>query len=72
MIQLHFAPSTACMIPHILLEELGVPYQRVPVDKQNDGHKAPAASDQGLDPGCVAEGCCQHWARTNAPTPTSG
>jgi glutathione S-transferase len=42
MIQLHFAPSTACMIPHILLEELGVPYGRVPVDRQNDGHKAPA------------------------------
>lgn len=42
MIQLHFAPSTACMILHILLEELGMPYQRVPVDKQNDGHKAPA------------------------------
>lgn len=42
MIQLHFAPSTAAMVPHILLEEIGVPYQRVLVDKQNGGHKTPA------------------------------
>jgi glutathione S-transferase len=42
MIQLHFAPSTASMVPHILLEELGVPYERVLVDNQNGGHKTPA------------------------------
>lgn len=42
MIQLHFAPSSAAMVPHILLEELGVPYERVLVDKQNGGHKTPA------------------------------
>lgn len=42
MIQLHFAPSTAAMVPHILLEEIGVPYERVRVDKQNGGHKTPA------------------------------
>lgn len=42
MIQLHFAPSTASMVPHILLEEIGAPYERVLVDKQNGGHKTPA------------------------------
>jgi len=41
MIQLHFAPSTASMVPHILLEEIGVPYERVPVDRANNGHKSP-------------------------------
>ncbi|WP_374609086.1 glutathione S-transferase family protein [Diaphorobacter nitroreducens] len=42
MIQLHYYPSTAAMIPHILLEELGVPYERVLVDRAVDAHKAPA------------------------------
>lgn len=42
MIQLHFHPGTAAMVPHIVLEELGVPYQRVPVDRDNNAHKAPA------------------------------
>ncbi|PZO12234.1 MAG: glutathione S-transferase [Burkholderiales bacterium] len=41
MIQLHFSPSTASMVPHILLEELGVPYERVAVDRDNNAHKAP-------------------------------
>lgn len=31
--QLHHFPSTASMVPHILLEELGVPYERVLVDR---------------------------------------
>ena len=30
------------MIPHIVLEELGVPYQRVFVDRAQDDHKRPA------------------------------
>jgi glutathione S-transferase len=42
MIQLHYYPSTAAMVPHILLEELGVPYERVLVDRQQGLHKAPA------------------------------
>src|SRR5205823_1034819 len=35
-------PSTASMVPHILLEELGVAYERVPVDRANNEHKSPA------------------------------
>ena len=42
MIYLHYYPSTAAMVPHIVLEELGVPYQRVLVDRAVDAHKAPA------------------------------
>ena len=33
MIQLHYFPSTASMAPHILLEEIGAPYERVLVDR---------------------------------------
>lgn len=42
MIQLHYYPSTASMIPHLLLEELGVPFELVLVDRALDAHKAPA------------------------------
>ncbi|MDP2163510.1 MAG: glutathione S-transferase family protein [Hydrogenophaga sp.] len=42
MIQLHHYPSTASMVPHILLEELGVPYERVLVDRTQDVHKTTA------------------------------
>jgi len=42
MIQLHYYPSTAAMVPHILLEELGTPYERVLVDRRADeNRKAP-------------------------------
>lgn len=41
MIQLHYYPSTASMIPHILLEEIGLPYERVLVDRSIGAHKAP-------------------------------
>jgi glutathione S-transferase len=40
--QLHFFPSTASMVPHILLEEIGVPYERVLVDRLQNAHKTPA------------------------------
>jgi glutathione S-transferase len=42
MIRLHHVPSTAAMVPHILLEELGVPYQRVPIDREHGALDSPA------------------------------
>lgn len=42
MIQLHYYPSTAAMVPHILLEELGVPFEPVLVDRTTGQHKTPA------------------------------
>lgn len=39
MIRLHYSPSTASMVPHILLEEIGVPYERVPVDREGGEHR---------------------------------
>ncbi len=41
MIHLHYYPSTAAMVPHILLEEIGAPYQRVLVDRMQNAHKTP-------------------------------
>lgn len=40
--QLHYYPSTASMVPHILLEEIGAPYERVLVDRTQNAHKTPA------------------------------
>lgn len=42
MIRLHYYPSTAAMVPHILLEDIGLPYERVLVDRTQNQHKAPA------------------------------
>ncbi len=42
MIQLHYYPSTASMIPHLLLEEMGIPFELVLVDRAVNAHKAPA------------------------------
>ncbi len=41
MIQLHHYPSTASMVPHILLEELGLPFELVLVDRMRDQQKSP-------------------------------
>ena len=42
MIQLHFSPSTAAMVPHILLEEIGVSYERVRIDREHGALDSPA------------------------------
>lgn len=42
MLQLHYYPSTAAMTPHILLEEIGVLFELVLVDRMANAHKAPA------------------------------
>lgn len=41
-LQLHYYPSTAAMVPHIVLEELGIPYERALVDRTHNAHKTPA------------------------------
>jgi glutathione S-transferase len=40
MIQLHHVPSSAAMAPHFLLEELGLPFELVPVNAAAGEHKA--------------------------------
>ncbi|MCO5123558.1 MAG: glutathione S-transferase family protein [Rhizobacter sp.] len=42
MIQLHYFPGNASLIPHLLLEELGLPFELKLVDRANRAHKAPA------------------------------
>lgn len=42
MIQLHYYPGNASMTPHILLHELGVPFELVKVDREHEAHKQPA------------------------------
>ena len=42
MIQLHYFPSNASMIPHIVLEEMGVPFELVLVDRGVQAHKSAA------------------------------
>ena len=41
MLQLHYYPGNASLTPHMLLEELGVPYELKLVDRAKDEHKAP-------------------------------
>ncbi|MFY9514086.1 MAG: glutathione S-transferase family protein [Rubrivivax sp.] len=42
MIQLHHYPSNASFAPHVLLRELGVPFELLLVDRQQHAHKSPA------------------------------
>jgi len=42
MIQLHYYPGNASLIPHLLLEELGVPFELLLVDRARQAHKSPA------------------------------
>jgi glutathione S-transferase len=42
MRQLHYYPSTASMAPHIVLHEIGEPFELVLVDRTQDAHKTVA------------------------------
>jgi glutathione S-transferase len=42
MIQLHYFPGNASFAPHVLLEELGAPFELVYVDRTVAAHKSPA------------------------------
>lgn len=41
MYKLYYYPGNANLAPHMLLEELGVDYELVLVDRDNDAHKSP-------------------------------
>ena len=41
MIHLHYSPGTASMTPHLLLRELGVPFELKLVDRAGGAHKRP-------------------------------
>lgn len=41
MLQLHYYPGNASMAPHLLLEELGLPYELKLVDRTQQAHKSP-------------------------------
>ena len=42
MYALHYFPGNASLIPHLLLEELGVPFELLLVDRARMAHKSPA------------------------------
>jgi hypothetical protein len=42
MIQLYYSPGTACLAPHFLMEELGLPYELVLVDTAKKEHQQAA------------------------------
>lgn len=42
MIQLYYSPGTACLAPHFLLEELGLPYELILVDTGKQEHQTEA------------------------------
>jgi len=42
MIQLYYHPGNASLAPHMLLEEIGAPFELVFVDRANAAHKSPA------------------------------
>jgi glutathione S-transferase len=42
MITLHYYPGNASLTPHVLLHEIGVPFELCFVDRKNDAHKSPA------------------------------
>jgi glutathione S-transferase len=39
--QLHYAPGNASMTPHMVLEELGLPFELKRVDREHNAHKSP-------------------------------
>jgi len=42
MQQLHYYPGNASMAPHVVLEEIGAPFELVLVDREQGAHKSPA------------------------------
>ena len=42
MLQLHYFPGNASLAPHILLEEIGAPFELLLVDRTQSAQKSPA------------------------------
>lgn len=58
MMQLHYHPSNASFAPHVLLREIGIPFELVFVDRDHGAHKSPAylrLNPNGLIPVLVDE-----------------
>ncbi len=56
MLQLYFSPSSAAMAPHILLQELGVPFEKILTDTSTGAHRSEAyrkVNPNGLIPALV-------------------
>jgi glutathione S-transferase len=75
-IQLHYFPSNASLAPHLLLEEIGLPFELKRVDRDHGEHKSPAylkLNPNGLIPVLVdgelvlyeAAAICLHLADTH-------
>jgi glutathione S-transferase len=59
MIELHYFPGNASMVPHIVLHELGLPFEKLLVDRDAYAHKSPAylaLNPNGLIPVLVDDG----------------
>ena len=76
-VQLHYAPATASMIPHLLLEELGIPFELHLVDNTKGSHREPvylALNPNGLLPAMTdgdlvlyeTAAICLHLCDTNS------
>jgi glutathione S-transferase len=79
MITLHYYPSNASFAPHVLLNEIGAPFELALVDRTRQAHKAPdylALNPNGLIPVLVdgdlvlyeSAAICLHLADTH-PAP---
>jgi glutathione S-transferase len=77
MLELHYFPGNASMAPHMLLEELGLPYALKLVDRSVQAHKSPAylkLNPNGLIPVLIdgdlvlyeTAAICLHLADTHA------
>jgi len=59
MITLHYCPGNASFTPHVLLHEIGVPFELQLVDRPHGAHKSPAylaLNPNGLIPVLVDDG----------------
>jgi glutathione S-transferase len=76
MATLYYYPSNASMAPHMVLEEIGAPFELRSVDRENNAHKDPAylrLNPNGVIPTYVdgelvlfeAAAICLHLADTN-------